>query len=396
MGLAQVERMRWSVALVAALVMAGCASKDDAPAQLAGIAATELEAGNLTQTMFPLAFGGGTREGDLTISETFAANDACFFGFPDCLGASVRTYDLTPIIPAEVPVEMSVQIDSQADLDIGFELVDAQFIQMSDDGDGNGGGNGERFDALLVRADAGTVTMTLRYGFPGPDSAQGVTVTGTAHTVTRADVVPSFLPVALRLEPGDVVNATGDGLEHLVAFPPAGGEVLRAVQYPFSIQVPEDGPAGTWVLIGDADEALRLLGPNRTVEARLLEFVETAPVDVAPNAATSFAMDVPGFPLHAGIAFQSKRAADLFLSGVTVLGNHQVSLVSPDRVDVISGSATCQPLCDFSMIGGIDGFGYSSGFLNEHLKAGSYEATVTMETSNDVQAYGFALYIAPT
>jgi hypothetical protein len=383
--------MRWSVALVAALVMAGCASKDDAPAQVVGIAATDLEAGNLTQTMFPLAFGGGTREADLSISETYAPTDACFFGFPDCVGAAERAYDLTPAIPAEVPVEMSIELTGQGSLDVDFELTGAQFIQLSQEENGPT----TRIDATLVRSSSGTVAMLITFEFPTPDAAQGVTVEGSVHTVTRADVVPSFLPVALRLEPGDVVNATGDGLEHLVAFPPSG-EPLRAVQYPFSLSIPEDAPAGTWVLIGDADEAIRLLGPNRTLEARLLEFVETPPVDVAPNQATSFTMDVPGFPLHAGIAFQSKPAApDLFLSGVTVLGNHQVALLSPDRVDVISGSATCQPFCDFSMIGGIDGMGYSSGFLNEHLKAGTYEATVTMETSNDVQAYSFALYIAP-
>lgn len=391
--------MRWSVALVAALVLAGCASKDGAPAPTVGIAATDLEAGNLTQTMFPLAFEGGTREAELSISETFAVNDACFFGFPDCLGASVRTYDLTPIIPAEVPVEMSIQMDSQADLDVDFELEDAQFIQTSDDADGGGGGGGgggdERFDALLVRTESGTVTMTLRYGFPGPDSAQGVTVTGVAHTVTRSDVVPSFLPVAIRLEPGDVVNATGDGLEHFVAFPPSG-EPLRALQYPFSLEVPEDGPAGTWVLIGDADEALRLVGPNRTLSARLLESVETTPVDVVPNQATSFTMDVPGFPLHAGVGFQSKRVADSFFGGLTLVGNHEVALVSPEQVDVLDGAMmTCSPaFCDMSFIGGIDDeYAFSSGFLNEYLVPGSYEATVTMEASNDVQAYAFALYV---
>jgi hypothetical protein len=376
-------------ALVATLVVAGCASKGPEPAPVVGTPATELAAGNVTQTMFPLAFAGGTREAEMPISESFAATDACFFGFPDCLGAAERSYDLTSVVPAEVPVEMSIEISSQANLDIDFDLTDAQFIQLSEVE--NGGST--RIDATLVRAETGTVGLVITFSFPGPDSAQGLTVEGTVHTVTRADVVPSFLPVAIHLEPGDVVNATGDGLDHFVAFPPSGAP-LRAVQYPFSLEVPADAPAGTWVLIGDADEALRLLGPNRTLAARLLAFVATTPVDVQPNQDTSFSMDIPGFPLHAGIAFQSKAVADSFFAGVTVLGNHQVSLLSPDRVDVLQGSSmTCSPFCDVSFIGGIDDFGYSSAFLDEHLKAGSYEATVTMETSNDVQAYGFALYI---
>lgn len=388
--------MRWSgglvAALVASLVLAGCSSKDDPPAQVAGIAATDLAPGNVTQTMFPLAFAGGTREADLSISETFAPTDACFFGFPDCLGAAERLYDLTPAIPAEVPVEMSIEVTGQGSLGIDFELTDAQFIQL----DQEENGQTTRIDATLVRATSGTVGMLITFEFPTPDAAQGVTVEGTVHTVTRSDVVPSFLPVAIRLEPGDVVNATGDGLQHFVAFPPSG-EPLRALQYPFSLEVPEDGPSGTWILIGDADEALRILGPNRTLAARLLAFVETAPVDVAPNAVTTFALDIPGSPLHAGVAFQSKRVADLFIGGLTVLGNHQVSLMSPDRVDVLSGGAmaNCSPFCDVSLLGGIDDFGYTSGFLNEHLRPGSYEASVTMETSNDIQAYGFALFIAP-
>lgn len=390
MGPFQVERMRWSVVLAAALVLAGCSSKDDPSAPAVGIAATDLEAGNLTQTVFPLAFAGGTREADLPISETFAATDACLFGFPDCLGGGERTYDLAPVVPAEVPVEMSIVIASQAEMGVDFEMEDAQFIRFSEEQ--NGGDI--RIDATLVRAQSGTVRLVITFEFPNPDTLQGLTVEGTVHTVTRADVVPSFLPVAVRLGPGDVVNATGDGLEHFVAFPPTG-EPLRALQFPFSLQVPEGGPSGTWILIGDADEALRLFGPNRTLAARLLEFVQTTPVDVAPNQATSFTMDVPGPPLHAGVAFQSKEVADLFLHGLTLLGNHQVVLVSPDRVDVLAGSATCQPVCDLAFIGEIDDFGYSSAFLDEHLKAGSYEATVTMETSNDVQAYGFALYIPP-
>ncbi|HUR25948.1 MAG TPA: hypothetical protein VM327_08060 [Candidatus Thermoplasmatota archaeon] len=382
--------MRWSVALVAVVVLAGCATKDAEPVPVAGIAATDLVAANQTRTMFPLAFAGGTREAELPIAETFAVSDACLFGFPtSCAGPATRTIDLTPIVAAEVPVEMAIEVAADANIDIGFNMVDAQFIQVSDDGDGDS----TRIDALLVRAPAGTIELVITYTFPGFPPSQSVTVAGSAHTVTRDEVVPAFLPVALHLEPGDVVNATGDGLEHFVAFPPSG-EPLRALQYPFSLRVPEDGPSGTWVLIGDADEALRLAGPNRTLSARLLEFVLTTPVDVPANQKTSFTMDVPGFPLHAGVALQSKRIADSFFAGVTIVGNHQVSLLSPDRVDVLDGaSMTCSPFCDFSFLGGIDGNGYGSGFLDEHLKPGSYEATVTMETSNDVQAYGFALYI---
>lgn len=386
--------MRWTVAVVAALVLSGCSSKDGGSPAEVGIAATALEAGNVTQTVFPLQFAGGTREGELPISETFAPNDACFFGFPDCLGAAERTYDLTPIIPADVPVELSMELATSANLDINFELVDAQFIQDNErEGQGGGGGPGERFDAVVVRAPAGSVILTIQYGFPSPDSAQGFTVEGLVHTVTRAEVVPSLLPVAIELGPGDVVNATADGLEQFVAFPPSG-EALRALQYPFSITVPEGGPSGTWYIIGAADEALRLTGPNRTLAARLLEFVETEPVDITANQATAFTMDVAGFPLEAGVAFQSKEAA-AFLHGATLMGNHKVTLVSPDKVDVLSGGAmaNCSPMCEFALIGGMDDIAYASAFLDEHLKAGTYEATVTIETSNDVQAYGFALSI---
>jgi hypothetical protein len=380
--------MRWTVALVAALVLAGCSSKDEAPSAQIGILATDLAAGNLTQTMFPLLFAGGNLEGSLPITATFAPNDACFFGFPDCVGAGERTFDLTPIVPADVPVELAIDLQGAAQMNLDFDVVDAQFIQYAE----NENADRVRIDATLVRAEAGSVTLVVTYQFPSPQTAQGVTLTGTAHTVTRADVVPAFLPVAIKLAPGDVVNATGDGLEQFVAFPPTG-EAIRAVQYPFSITVPDNGPSGTWFLVGIADEALRLSGPNQTLSARLLEITETEPVDLPANQATTFTMDVPGHPLRVGIGIGSKRIEPPgFFAGVSVIGNYQMSLRTPGNVEVIGKQATCSPTCDFSILRGVEE-GFQSALLDEHLVSGTYTATITMETANDIQGYAFAVSI---
>ncbi len=381
--------MRWTVGVVAALLLAGCAAKDEPEPQI-GIPATDLAAGNITQTVFPLQFAGGTREASMTISETFAAGDACFIGFPDCIGAAERVIDLTAVVPAEAPVEMSIEVSADANVNLEFQLVDTQFIQVSEEE--NGGTM--RIDATLVRAAAGTITLIATYEFPSPGSAQGFALEGLVHTVTRSDVIPSFLPVAIELGPGDVVNATGDGLEHFMAIPPQGAP-LRAVQYPFSLKVPEDGARGTWFLIGDADEAIRMTGPNRTLSARLLEFTASDPVDLMPNQATSFTMDVAGQPLSVGLEIESKPSAAGFFSGASVLGNYEVSLRSPGQVEVLGTKESCTPWCDFALLRSLTE-GFQSAFLSEHLTPGTYEATVTLETANDLQAYGWAISVKST
>jgi hypothetical protein len=381
--------MRWTLALVAALLLSGCASKGADPAA-AGIPATDLAAGNVTQTMFPLLFAGGTREASIPISETFVASDACFFGFPDCVGNAERTYDLTPVVPADVPVEMAISLESPGDINVDFEFTDAQFIQVSEES--NGGS--ESIDATVVRAATGTLTLVLTFQFPRPDSAQGFAVAGTVHTVTRSDVVPPLLPVAVQLGPGDVVNATGDGLEQFVAFAP-NGQTLRAVQYPFSLQVPEDGPSGTWFLVADADEAVRMTGPNQTLSARLLQYTETEPVPVAANQATTFTMDVAGHPFQAGVVLESVDSVNGFFGVAEVMGAHTVTLVTPDNVQVLqdgdSGSG-CLPWCAFNPIGSFE-WPYESAFLDEHLRPGTFTATVEMSTANNVQTYAWAVSI---
>lgn len=376
--------MRWSVAVVAALLLAGCSSKGAPEAQI-GIPATDLAAGNITQTVFPLHFAGGTREADLVFTESFGPADGCTFEFPECPATSQREFDLVPAIPAEAPVELSITSDVDSSIDLELETTDTTILQMSEQG---GQGNG-RIDALLVRGKAGTVA--LRLTLQSAVSPDGAAVEIRIHTVTRAEVVPSFLPVAIELGPGDVVNATGDGLEHFVAIPPTGAP-LRAVQFPFSLTVPEDGARGTWFLIGDADEAIRMTGPNRTLSARLLEFTHTTPVDLAANQATTFTMDVPGQPLQVGLEIESKPSAAGFFSGVSLLGNYQVSMRSPNQVEVLGTQETCTPACDFSMLRSMTA-SFESTLLGEHLVPGSYEATVTLETAHDLQAYGWAISI---
>jgi hypothetical protein len=386
--------MRWSVALVAALVAAlvlpGCSSKDEPPAADIGIAATDLTAGSLPQTMFPLTFAGGTREGTLAIDETFAPTDLCPFGLDPCAASGQRTYDLTSIVPADVPVEMSVDITVDAEVDLGFAMADAQFIRMDEESQGGS----VRLDATLVRLASGTVTLVLQFEWPGFGSVQGVTLQGAVRTVTHADVVPALLPVAVELGPGDVVNATADGLQQFVAFPPSG-KAVRAVQYPYSLVIPDDAPRGTWFLVGDADEPLRVTGPNRTLSARLLEFQQTDPVDVPANQATTFTMDVAGHPLLVGLELESQRQVEPFFGVLLIMGAHTPALVSPDQVQVLTGtdeSAGCLPWCSFNPIGSFT-WAYQSVFLDEHLTPGTFTATVEMTTANGVTASAWALSI---
>ncbi|MFA5944784.1 MAG: hypothetical protein WC876_10000 [Candidatus Thermoplasmatota archaeon] len=379
--------MRWSVLLVAAVLFSGCSAKET-PAPEIGIPATDLAAGNVTQTIFPLAFAGGTREADLQFEESFGPTDGCTFGFPECPATSQRVLDLVAAVPAEAPVELTIKTDQDSNVNLELLTTDTTILQMSDEGTGSG----TTMSLLLVRAPSGTISLQLTM-LSGIDP-DGATVVVAVHSVTRADVVPSLLPVAIELGPGDVVNATGDGLEHFVAFPPSG-PALRAVQYPFSLRVPEDGAKGTYVLIGDADEALRLTGPNRTLSARLLDYAETTAVDIPANQATSFTMDVVGRPLRVGVVLETKDDVAGFFGAMDILGPHTPTLVSPDNVQVLQDnqeSASCVPWCSFTLIGGFSR-GYVSADLDEHLMAGTFTATVDMGTANGITAYAWSLSI---
>lgn len=392
--------MRWlALGVLALILVSGCSSPKKA-ATADGSAPSPLgqpllpaHAGNST-ALTPLRFAGDTVEGSLAIQESFAVTDSCFIGVPDCPDAGRRSYDVTALVAPNVPVELSAEVKADANYVVWLETKDAQTLRYNEKY--NLGTT--HLDATLVRSAAGTVIFHLQ--FYGPDFGnpqQAIPATGSIHTVSRNDVVPAYLPVAVQLKPGDRLNATADGLAQLVVMPPQG-PALRVTTGPYNVTIPASAPAGMYIVMASAEEAIHLSGPaGASLQARLLDFAQTDPVDVASNADTSWDMAVSGQPILVGIELVSKASSPSTNSVAPMVGANKASLQAPGNVEVLTdASADCGlTWCSFALFGQT-GWGYSSDILDEHLTTGSYHATVSMKTSNNLQAYSWALSVRPT
>ena len=381
-----------AVLAAATLLLSGCASpKPPSAADLAGEETkgpTGDAVGSDTLPLMAMRFAGGGHEADLPLELAWAAGEACPLTDSLCPQA-LRRVDLTPILAAEVPVELSLTLTGDGNYDLWLETEGATLLQLVEDYDAGT----YRLDASLVRASSGTVGLAVHYYLPSVLSAAGAILVGGAHAVSRDEVVPPFVPVAIELGPGDVVYASGAGISQFVLFDP-DGEPLRSVQEPFELRIPDDYPAGTYVAIADAEEAVRLLGPDRTLSARQLVFDQTAPVDLAPGAPSSWSMPVPGHALVLGVVVGSKPTVDG--SAVAAFpGNFDVKLTSPANVDVVAERQECLVFvsCGMALLGYFT-FGYSTDLLDEHLVPGQYAVSVTTDGGRDMQAWSWALYVA--
>ena len=382
--------MRWTLGVVALLFLAGCASDPPAVSEADLTAAADPaqapDAGNTT--LLPLRFAGGDREASMPIEFTFAPTENCILGFTEC---PFQRVDLTPLIPVDAPVELSVTLDSNTNTQGGVSGNDAvSFVMYSQERD-----QGQvRIHALLVRSADGVVELALGPIFPSADQMQsGGRVTGTAHTIARADVVPAYVPVAVQLGPGDVVEARGGGLEQLVVFPPSG-DAIRITTAPFQVELPADAPAGQYFLFAEADEAVRMAGPNATLVAHRLVYLEGDPVDVPMAQPTTWPLEIPGFPLIVGIEIESKRNVPDCCGVASYMGPRHVKMTTPANVDVLVEDVDCLPLmgCPLNPIG-TSSNGYNTEFLDEHLVPGTYTASVLIDQANNMQAYAWAVYI---
>lgn len=383
--------MRWTLGAVALLLLAGCASDPPAASVADPIdGAAPLDGpdeGNLTLT--PLRFAGEDREASLPIEMTFAATDQCLLGFTAC---PYQRVDLTPLIPVDVPVELSVTLQVNTNVQggvTGSEEVSFVMYSVEENQDRL------RFDVLLVRSAAGVVELVLGALVPSMDQLQsGGLITGTAHTIARADVVPAYVPVAVPLGPGDVVEARGGGLEQLVVFPPAG-DAIRVTTAPFQVELPADAADGQYFLFAVADEAVRMSGPNATLVAHRLVHLWGDPVDVPMAQETTWPLEIPGFPLMVGLEIQSKRNVPDCCGVASYMGPRHVTVTTPANVEVVAEDVDCLPFmgCPLNPIG-TSSNGYYTEFLDEHLVPGTYTASVLIDQANNMQAYAWALYIA--
>ena len=375
----------------AVLLLAGCSSKPPAPAGAPAATGTDDGYAPLlgNDTLYPMQFAGGYREAEMPVAASFAPTDVCLFVGSMC---PEKVIDLTPVLPTDVPVELSVSLAVNGDVNAYIDGDDAvSIVQYSSDSESSK----TTIDVLLVRGAEGAVTLHVRPFFlSGDDAASGVSATGTAHSVVRASVVPAYVPVSVLLNPGESVNATGDGLEQLVAYPPGGGPAVRDLTAPFGFQGPATGPAGTYILFATADEAVRFMGPNRTLSAHRLVFMDTEPVDLVSGQEATWDMAVPGLPVEAGVVLESKDTVPGCCAAGSFIGSRSVALLAPGNVQVISDTFSCTLVvaCSATLLGYTSQW-YGSAFLDEHLVPGTYTATVKPDQTNAAEAYSWAMYI---
>ncbi|HUR25944.1 MAG TPA: hypothetical protein VM327_08040 [Candidatus Thermoplasmatota archaeon] len=382
--------MRWLPATLAILVaVSGCSSpgpKDTPSAVMPDDVAMDAQT-DLNGTAHRMVFAGGDQEASLSFELTFGPTDPCLFAASLC-SHGLQEVDLTPAVPAEVPVGLTVELTGPGNYDLSLVSNEATVVRYEEDYSSGTW----TIDAILVRGSSGTLTLTVQYVLPSVESAQGVTLAGRAHSSARGDVVPAYIPVAVELRPGDVINATGDGLTQFVVFPPEGAP-LRAVAFPFGLRVPDTYPAGTYFVVADADEAIRMTGPDRPLSARAITYTRTEPLDVVPGQETTWEMAVPGHPLNAGVVLESKpTSGDLSLASFP--GNFKARLTSPENVDVIAVDQPCTPAVDCGIVlAGHNGYSSPGTYLDEHLVPGTYLASMTMENGHDMRAYSWAISV---
>ena len=384
-------RLVVAAALVAALVLSGCASNDPPTADSLVDGQPGVPGTGTTVVDEPvrLRFASGDYEGMAAGEASWGPADVCF---PTCPASALKTFDLTAIIPADAPVELTVTIDGTA---FGtLEGTDASVLQQDsgDEDDGTGENDFSNvLSALVVRAESGTVTLTLR-SFSFPPDPQGNSATWEARSAIRADVLVPFVPALLTLSPGQQLNLTSPNVEEAILIAP-DGRVERVQSAPFVVTANATGPH---VLLMLGEDVSQVLGPNGTVlRAKRIAHQMGEPHALTTGQEATWSFDAPGIPVYAGIEISTVNNAGFFGVGSTIQ-SYAATLTSPNNVVVLDESGDCSGpnggCGGFSLIGGFS-MGFGTDFLDEYLVPGSYTAAVTVQ-GNNLQATEFVAYIA--
>lgn len=369
------------VLLLASLTLAGCASQEGGEAPLTATVAGNDPGAPYGVARVPLRFATGDFEGNQTGKADFVIQEQCIMLGGSCSGGEVD-FDLTPIVPANAPVELVVKVYGA---NAALEFTDASAVGTDQEGYGEYDGQASTFAPIVVRGDAGKVTLRVYNpgGFGIPPEANP-SATYEAHSVVRAGVLVPGVPAALRLEPGDRVNLTSMLIEDVLLIAP-DGTPTRVDAAPFELVA--NGTAGEYTILLRGGEATAVYGPNVTLAARRLVEVAEDPRAV-PASGADWAFSVPGIPVQVGLTLQSGGASPVpfgFGSPGSFTTRFVLQAVSPTGATVLDedDQGMCQPIC-----GGFR-FSYGSAYLDDQLRAGDYAMHVEAD-GNDLAAFAWA------
>lgn len=373
--------MRAAWALAIAFVLSGCAA-ENSPSEPLGEESGTDPLTTLLAPESPIRFASGDYEAIYNDEATFAVTDGCFF---DCNGNAVQAFDLTPYMPADAPVELSITIQGDGSIFAYMESVDADSVYYDQDDDGQV----TTISALMVRSPSGTVTLHVAarlFQFP-PSETRVATI--EVRSVVRAGVLVPYMPAAIELAAGDSINFTGLDVDGVVLLAP-DGTLVRDETAPFTVSA--NGTSGTYFAIVQGDGPAQVFGPNTTMLAKRITYVETEPYDLSSGQA-NFDFTPEGRPLWVGFGIQSQEnpaAGDW--SAAAFVSSYDVTITAPGGQAVVEASDNCGSPCDFTVIGYMYE-GYSSNYIDESLVPGTYSVAITAQGAG-IEAIAWYSYIA--
>lgn len=371
--------------VVVAVLLAGCASEDpttdEAPL-------TEAAPAVALAAPTPLRFASGDYEGALQDTATFTATEQCFF---DCeLLGGEQVFDLSDIVPAQAPVELTVTVNG-ARASMSFEDASALGAQGGEMGEFDGQATG--FGVIVTRGESGKVLLHVYnpggiFSFP-PNTAPSAS--WEARSVVRADRLVAGVPAAVPLKPGQTLNLTGESVEEAILIAP-DGQATRDSTAPFSLMA--NGTAGEYIVLMLGQDSTGVTGPEVEMLAKRIVIVREDPQPLASGGANTWSFRPPSRPLLVGLEIESVPLEGTpfpFFSAGSTMTQFEATITTPGNAVVLEASEDCQPfVCGF-VFGGFS-WGFASEYLDERLEAGDYEASVTY-TGNGMQAIAWSLVI---
>lgn len=338
--------------------------------------------------MQPLQFG--VPAGELTLSQegTFALGANCmpFGSAVPCTAESV--IDLTPIIPYEVPVQVSLKLTDDAgpgafvSMNVRLEQASISSYQST--------GEDDDLVVVVVLMAGGKVEAVVTQFFPSFLPPAETKFTLEARSVVRPTVFPTYLPIALQLAPGDLLRAEGDKLDDFVVIPPGGRAIHHLGPHEYNATSP-----GRHIVVALGQGDINLRGPASTVlRPLLIQFAEGAPHAVsAAQPDASWGFNIEGVPLIVGLVIETQEAA----AGLGVLsfhGDYEVAITYGGAKVLTATESGCTPSCEFTFIGDFRGTSYGT-YLDERFGPGDYEATVHFDTAASIQVREVYGYVTP-
>lgn len=382
--------MRLALLAVLTLLLAGCTGQtaDTAPEGAAAgpslaEGAAPFSGGSLSDAegLPPMRFAAAAFESAVVHEETFTAPNTCMLA--DC-EEQVRRIDVTPQVPADAPVELAVVGESDVCLDLTLEVVDGSMLRYE-------GGNGG-LSATLFRTSAGTVTLLARNCsfLPGSLTANQVVAHFEVRTVVRPETVPTYLPVAVVLAPGDAIVATGDAVEALVVVPP-GGRPVHVAQAPFAFNASTQDGAGTYVVVVQGAGDATLTGTNATLRPLAVQVARGTPRPAGSGSPVTWDFEAPGIPLVVGVVVVNDDSGPVG-GGAYARSNLDLS-VTQGGVELVSASSG--GLLPSIGLAGRTQSAYYSAYLDERLAPGTCTASVSYGTQHGMLAFDVVFWVAP-